>query len=187
MAEQELKQRLTISVQKSGRLTDKSLDLLRRCGLNFEDPNGNEVLFSQVDNFPLDLYFDREDDIPCNVALGRNDLGIVGRNKVIESGVKVREIAQLGFAKCKLVIATPERIKIVDQLNGGRIATSYPNSTLSYLREKNVTALIEERRGSVETYVLRGCDGIVDLSSSGSTLRRFGLNPLDTLFESEAV
>jgi ATP phosphoribosyltransferase len=179
---------LKIAIQKKGRLTDFTLDLLRRSGLEFE-VYGNR-LFSNCRNFPLDILFLRDDDIPEYVQDGVCDLGIVGRNVVREKNAEVEELEPLGFGRCRLALAVPKDSEVtsLDQLEGKVIATSYPTILSSFLKDRDVEAEVVEVRGSVEiTPSLKVADAICDLVSTGSTLMMNGLVVLEEVFKSEAL
>lgn len=183
----EPEQRLKLSIQKGGRLGKKSEQLLRDGGLQFDGYVDNGKLFSSVTNFPLDIYFDRDDDIARNVEAGVVNLGIVGQNIVRESRANVIELTGLGFGRCRLVVAAPENITSVDQLEGKAVATSYPNSAQAFFKERNVSVKLIERSGSIEGYASRGFQAIVDLTDSGRTLVKADLFPIAEIYESEAV
>jgi ATP phosphoribosyltransferase len=180
-------QRLRLSIQKGSRLGEKSEALLRAGGLKFQGFDGSARLFSPVSGFPLDIYFDRHNDIGENVEAGVTHLGIVGQNIVRESRVNVTELMALGFGRCRLVVAAPENITSVEQLRGGTIVTSYPNSADDHFGSRGVNVSIAERSGSIESYVGRGFDGIVDIVDTGRTLREQGLFEVEEIYRSEAV
>jgi ATP phosphoribosyltransferase len=180
--------RLKLAVQRSGRLTDDTLDLLRAIGLEFE--SYGQRLFSQCRNFPLSILYGRDDDIPEYVALGTVDLGVVGRNLVVEEGVAVDELLPLGFGYCALVVAVlrDAPFRSPHELSGRRVATSYPASARRYFRELGGEADIVTLSGSVEVAPSLGlADGIVELTATGSTLMLNDLRPIATVLESEAV
>lgn len=178
--------RLNLSIQKGGQLGIKSERLLGDGGLKFVGYD-NGKLFSPVSNFPLVIYFDRDDDIAPNVAAGIVSLGIVGRNMVEESRADVVELLPLGFGVCRLVVAAPPNIVTLDQLEGAAVATSYPNSAQSFFGERNISIKLLERSGSIEAYPSRGVQAIVDLTKSGSTLTEAGLVEIGEVYKSEAV
>ena len=183
-----MKETIKIAVQKSGRLHDGSIKLLQECGI--EVGNGNNQLRIIAANFPVELFFLRDDDIPEYVQDEVADLGIVGENVVRESVKDVNTIAKLGFGKCRLSIAVPtnESLQTVKDLNGKRIATSYPVILSSFLKENNIQASIHEISGSVEIAPKIGlADAICDLVSSGSTLFMNELTEIETILFSEAV
>ncbi len=180
--------RLKLAVQKSGRITDDSLQLLRASGLEFEYTGRS--LLSPCDNFPLDILWLRDDDIPEYVQDGVSDLGIVGLNVLEERRARVRTLEPLGFGRCRLSICVPKRSKFrtLSDLRNKRIATSYPRALKRYLNAQKITAEIIEISGSVELApALDVADAICDLVSTGSTARVNGLEPKFTVLESEAV
>ncbi len=179
--------KLKIAVQKSGRLLDGSLKLLRECGIRFN--NGKDQLKVQASNFPVELYYLRNSDIPQYVYDGIADLGIIGENTVIEKQKPLEKILPLNFSKCRLSIAVPKNTDYPDLtfLNGKKIATSYPNSLSAWLKEHNLKAEIHEISGSVEIAPNIGlADAICDLVSTGSTLFKNGLEEKDILLKSQA-
>ncbi len=180
--------RLKIAIQKSGRLTDASIDLLRKCGLDFEFQRHG--LYSPCRNFNIDLLALRDDDIPEYVQDGVADLGIVGENLIVERNAKVKQLSQLGYGKCKLVISVPERSKIntIQSLHEKRIATTYPATLKQFLRTNKIKANIVELNGAVELApTLDVADAICDIVSTGTTLRVNGLKPLITVLDSQAA
>jgi ATP phosphoribosyltransferase len=179
---------LKIAIQKSGRLNEKSVELLKNCGLNFE--NYKSSLISPVSNFPLEILFLRDDDIPEYVQDGIADLGIVGENVIEETEVKVNYLQRLGFGKCSLKIAVPNNntIQSLDQLNGKSIATTYPVILGKFLKNQGIEADIRTISGSVEISPGLGLsDAICDLVSTGGTLKSNGLVPFSDVMTSEAV
>lgn len=179
---------LKIAIQKSGRLSEKSLDLLKSCGIGLS--NGDRKLKSTASNFPLEVFFLRDDDIPQYVAEGVADLGILGENEVFEKDQDVELIKQLGFAKCRLCLAVrrEEDYTGIEWFEGRKIATSYPLVLQKFLDEKGVNATIEEIGGSVEIAPGIGLgDGIFDIVSTGSTLIMNGLKEVETVMKSQAV
>ncbi|HEK19443.1 MULTISPECIES: ATP phosphoribosyltransferase [unclassified Mucilaginibacter] len=179
---------LKIAIQKSGRLNEKSVELLKNCGLNFE--NYKSSLISPVSNFPLEILFLRDDDIPEYVQDGIADLGIVGENVIQETEVEVSYLQKLGFGKCSLKIAVPNNnsINSLEELNGRAIATTYPVILGKYLKEKSITSDIRTISGSVEISPGLGLsDAICDLVSTGGTLKSNGLKPFADVMSSEAV
>lgn len=179
---------LKIAIQKSGRLNEKSVEILKNCGLSFE--NYKSSLISTVTNFPLEILFLRDDDIPEYVQDGIADLGIVGENVIIEAGAEVSYLQKLGFGKCTLKIAvqSTDNITELSQLNGKAIATSYPVILQKYLSENNVNAQIRNISGSVEIGPGLGLsDAIFDIVSTGGTLKSNGLKPFKNVMDSEAV
>ncbi len=179
---------LKIAIQKSGRLNEKSVELLKNCGLSFE--NYKSSLISPVSNFPLEILFLRDDDIPEYVQDGIADLGIVGENVICETEVEVAYLQKLGFGKCSLKLAIPNKgeIETLADLNGKAIATSYPNILKKFLKENNVESEIRTISGSVEISPGLGLsDAICDLVSTGGTLKSNGLKPFGDVLHSEAV
>jgi ATP phosphoribosyltransferase len=179
---------LKIAIQKSGRLNEKSVELLKNCGLNFE--NYKSSLISPVSNFPLEILFLRDDDIPEYVQDGIADLGIVGENVIQETEVEVAYLQRLGFGKCSLKIAIPNNSDITDLqgLNGKAIATTYPAILSKYLQQQNIQADIRTISGSVEISPGLGLsDAICDLVSTGGTLKSNGLRAFADVMSSEAV
>jgi ATP phosphoribosyltransferase len=179
---------LKIAIQKSGRLNEKSVELLKNCGLNFE--NYKSSLISPVSNFPLEILFLRDDDIPEYVQDGIADLGIVGENVIEETEVKVSYLQRLGFGRCSLKIAVPNTndIQNLSELNGKSIATTYPVILGKFLKDNGVQADIRTISGSVEISPGLGLsDAICDLVSTGGTLKSNGLKPYCDVMSSEAV
>ncbi|MDB4918992.1 ATP phosphoribosyltransferase [Mucilaginibacter sp.] len=179
---------LKIAIQKSGRLNEKSVELLKNCGLSFE--NYKSSLISPVSNFPLEILFLRDDDIPEYVQDGIADLGIVGENVIQETEVKVSYLQRLGFGKCSLKIAVPntDDIQSLAELNGKSIATTYPVILGKFLKEKGITSDIRTISGSVEISPGLGLsDAICDLVSTGGTLKSNGLKPFADVMSSEAM
>lgn len=179
---------LKIAIQKSGRLYDESMKLLKECGI--EISNGNNQLKVTASNFPVEVFFLRDDDIPEYVQDAVADVGFVGENVVIESGKQTATIEKLGFGKCRLSLAVPKNSALhsTTDLSNMRIATSYPNILGGYLKEKNIIASIHEISGSVEIAPKIGlADAICDLVSSGSTLFTNELKEIEIILQSEAV
>ena len=179
---------LKIAIQKSGRLNEKSVELLKNCGLSFE--NYKSSLISPVSNFPLEILFLRDDDIPEYVQDGIADLGIVGENVIQETEVKVSYLQRLGFGKCSLKIAVPNNddIQNIAGLNGKSIATTYPVILGKFLKENGIKSDIRTISGSVEISPGLGlADAICDLVSTGGTLKSNGLKPFADVMSSEAV
>lgn len=180
--------RLRLAVQKSGRLTDSTLSLLRNIGLDFE--SYGQRLISHCENFPLSILFSRDDDIPELVARGSVDLGIVGRNLLHEADLAVDELLPLGFGQCSLVVAALRESAYVDpaELASARIATSYPVSTRRYFEQFGGQPEIVRLKGSVEVAPALGiADAIADLSATGSSLILNDLRPIATIYTSEAL
>ena len=179
--------RLRIAIQKSGRLHEDSLKLLKECGIDIS--NGGNKLRSSASNFPLDVYFLRDDDIPQYVEDTVADAGIVGENVVYEKKKVVEVVEKLGFGKCRLSIAVEKNDQFSRKsLNGKKIATSYPVILQEYLDRHSIQAEIHEISGSVEIAPGIGlADAICDLVSSGSTLFTNGLKEAETILESQSV
>ena len=179
---------LKIAIQKSGRLNEKSVQLLKNCGLDFE--NYKSSLITTVSNFSLEILFLRDDDIPGYVEQGIADLGIVGENVIDETEAQVTYLQRLGFGKCTLKLAIPRDSKIEDlkDLNGKSIATSYPVILKSFLDEYKINADIQTISGSVEIAPGLGLsDAICDIVSTGGTLKSNGLKPFADVRKSEAI
>ncbi|OOG77036.1 ATP phosphoribosyltransferase [Algoriphagus sp. A40] len=183
-----MEQIIRIAVQKSGRLSDDSLSLIKECGIKFY--NGTGKLKSTSTNFPAEFLFLRDDDIPGYVADGVADLGIVGQNELVEKDKDVLTLKKLGFSKCRLSLAIPkgEDYPGVSYFQGKNIATSYPKILGDYLKSQKIQAEIHEISGSVEIAPSIGlAEGIFDIVSSGSTLMMNGLKEVEEVFKSEAV
>lgn len=179
---------LKIAVQKSGRLLDDSLELLKACGIRID--NGNDQLKTRARNFPLEVLYLRNSDIPQYVQDGVADIAILGQNTAFEKQKAIVEVLPLGFSKCRLSIAVPKGTPYssIHDLQGKKIATSYPHSLSRFLAQHGVQADIHEISGSVEIAPNIGlADAICDLVSSGSTLFKNGLQEKDILLRSEAV
>ncbi len=179
---------LKLAIQKSGRLSEKSIRLLQSCGIQVS--NGTSRLKAAADNFPLEVLYLRDDDIPQYVADGVADIGIVGENVVTEKQKAVTTVEPLGFSKCRLSLAIrrEETYQGVAQLAGKKIATSYPVILNQYLQSKGVSAQIEEISGSVEIAPSIGlADAVCDIVSTGSTLMTNGLKEVETVMKSQAV
>lgn len=180
--------KLRIAIQKSGRLNDDSIRMLKECGIEFD--NGLNKLKASAFNFPLEVLFLRDDDIPEYVEQGVADIGIVGENVLVESGAKVKLIEKLGYGKCRLSIAVPKDVKYsgIKDLKGKRIATTYSRVLQKYLAKNKVKAEIHEISGSVEIATGIGlAEAICDIVSSGSTLFTNGLKEVETVMKSSAV
>ncbi len=180
--------KLKIAIQKSGRLYEDSVQLLKECGIDLR--NVKDRLKTESDNFPLEVFFLRDDDIPQYVEDGVADIGIVGQNVLFEKNKVVESVEELGFGKCRLAIAIPrgQEYDGVQSLQGKRIATSYPFLVNSYLSKYQVNADIHEISGSVEIAPGIGlADVVADLVSSGSTLFMNGLKEVETILKSQAV
>ncbi len=183
-----MEKRLKIAIQKSGRLNENSIKILKEAGIEFD--NGLSKLKAEAFNFPLEVFFLRDDDIPQYVEDGVADIGIVGENVVLEKNKEIKIIDKLGFGKCRLSIAIPkeQKYKSIEDLNGKRIATSYSTILSKYLKKNKITAEIHEISGSVEIAPGIGlADAICDLVSSGSTLFTNGLKEVEVILKSEAV
>ncbi len=179
---------LKLAIQKSGRLSESSLQLLRNCNLDIE--KFNDRLVVSVRNFKLDLLFLRDDDIPEYVQDGVAELGIVGEDVLNETKANVKAVKKLGFGRCSLRIAIPENdnLKSINDLNGKRIATSFPNILKNFLEQNNIDARIVNISGSVEAAPSLGiADYICDLVSTGNTLKLNKLKSSISVLESEAV
>ena len=179
---------LKIAIQKSGRLNEKSVQLLKNCGLSFE--NYKSSLISTVSNFPLEILFLRDDDIPEYVQDGIADIGIVGENVIAETGVEVSFLQELGFGKCtlKLAVQNDSQIKNISDLEGKAIATSYPVILKKFLDENRINSEIRTISGSVEISPGLGLsDAIFDIVSTGGTLKSNGLKPFADVMSSQAI
>ena len=178
---------LKIAIQKSGRLNEKSLGLLSECGIKVQ--KGGKLM-SKASNFPLEVFYLRDDDIPQYVAEGVADIGILGENEYLEKAEKVDIINRPGFSRCRLSLAIKreEEYTGLGWFEGKKIATSYPVILGKYLKEKGVNAEIEEISGSVEIAPSIGlAEGIFDIVSTGSTLLANGLKEVEVVLKSEAV
>lgn len=180
--------KLKIAIQKSGRLYEESLQLLKDCGIFVN--NGKDQLKVSVDNFPMEIMYLRNSDIPQYLEDGVVDVAILGENLLIEKGKNIKTIQKLGFSKCRVSLAVPKEVE-TDELSyfqGKKIATSYPNTLKSFLEKEGITSDIHVISGSVEIAPNIGlADGICDIVSSGSTLFKNGLRETVTLLKSEAV
>jgi ATP phosphoribosyltransferase len=180
--------KLRIAIQKSGRLYEDSVSLLRECGIDLR--NVKDRLKTESDNFPLEVFFLRDDDIPQYVQDAVADIGIVGENVLMEKNKSVDIIEQLGFGKCRLSVAVPRNMEYhgISSLEGRKIATSYPGIVSKYLGDHGVSAEIHEISGSVEIAPGIGlADAVCDLVSSGGTLFMNGLKEVETILSSQAV
>lgn len=180
--------KLKIAVQKSGRLSEKSLKLFEECGIKIS--NGTRKLKAEASNFPVEFLFLRDDDIPQYVEQGVADIGIIGENEIWEQNKNIQIIQKLGFAGCKMSLAIPkdENYTGIDFFQNKRIATSYPNILTQFFSEKNIPVSIEKLSGSVEIATGIGlADGIFDIVSTGSTLLMNGLKEVEVITKSEAV
>ncbi|RZJ69510.1 ATP phosphoribosyltransferase [Flavobacterium sp.] len=180
--------KLKLAIQKNGRLSEKSLALLDQCGIRLS--NGDRKLKTVSSNFPIEILFLRDDDIPQYVEQGVADIGILGENEVVEKSRKVQCVKKLGFANCRLSLAIPkdENYLGLSFFKGRKIATSYPKILEDFLSNKGISAEIEPIGGSVEIAPAIGlADGIFDIVSTGSTLQINGLKEVETVMNSEAV
>ncbi|MEN8250732.1 MAG: ATP phosphoribosyltransferase [Bacteroidota bacterium] len=180
--------KLKVAIQKKGRLNEKSIRLLKESGINIS--NGTSSLRAEARNFPIEVLFLRDDDIPQYVEQQVADVGILGENEVFEKGKNVDIIEQLGFAHCRLSLAIPksDEYPSLDYFNNKKIATSYPNILADFFKKNNISAEIEEISGSVEISPSIGIsDAICDIVSTGSTLITNGLREVETVIKSQAV
>lgn len=180
--------RIRIAVQKSGRLHEDSLKLLKDAGISID--NGREQLKAASGNFPLEIFYLRNGDIPQYLRDGVVDAAIIGENVLVEKGEDIIMAEKLGFSKCRVSLAVPKAVKYsgVEDLQGARIATSYPNTVREYLSKKGVTADLHIINGSVEIAPNIGlADAICDIVSSGSTLFKNNLKEVEVMLKSEAV
>ena len=183
-----MKKKLHIAVQKSGRLHDESLKLLNDCGISID--NGKDQLKAVARNFPLEIFYLRNGDIPQYLRDGVIDIAIIGENLLVEKGDDISIKEKLGFSKCRVSIAIPkeDNYKGMESLTGKKIATSYPNTVKGFLREKGIDAELHIINGSVEIAPNIGLsDAVCDIVSSGSTLFKNNLKEVEVLFKSEAV
>ncbi len=179
---------LKIAIQKSGRLNEDSIQILKDCGISIN--NGNDQLKATASNFPLEVLYLRNSDIPQYLIDGVVDVAIVGDNLLVEKGKNIEVAEKLGFSKCKVSVAVPKNFQYnsVKDLDGLRIATSYPNTVLDFFNSKNVNVDLHQISGSVEIAPNIGlADAIVDIVSSGSTLFKNNLKEVEVIFKSEAV
>lgn len=179
---------LKIAIQKSGRLHDESIQILKDCGISVY--NGNDQLKVTASNFPLEVYYLRNSDIPQYLIDGIVDIAIVGDNLLVEKGQNIQIAEKLGFSKCKVSVAVPKSFNYnsIQDLNGLRVATSYPKTVVDYFSSKGITVDIHQISGSVEIAPNIGLsDAIVDIVSSGSTLFKNGLKEVEVILKSEAI
>jgi len=179
---------LKIAIQKSGRLNEESIQILKDCGISIN--NGNDQLKAEAYNFPLEILFLRNSDIPQYLIDGVVDAAIVGDNLLVEKGKNIEVIEKLGFSKCKVSVAVPKTFEYnsIQDLNGLRIATSYPNTVNDFFNSKKIQVELHQISGSVEIAPNIGlADAIVDIVSSGSTLFKNNLKEVEVIFKSEAV
>lgn len=182
------KENIRIAIQKSGRLNEESLKLLKDCGISIN--NGKDQLKTTASNFPMDIYYLRNGDIPQYLRDGVVDLAIVGENLLIEKGEDISVLEHLGFSKCRVSIAVPKEVTYngIHDLEGKRIATSYPKTVQNYLADSGINADLHIINGSVEIAPNIGLsDAICDIVSSGSTLFKNNLKEVEVMFTSEAV
>jgi ATP phosphoribosyltransferase len=180
--------KLKIAIQKSGRLNEDSLKILKDCGISID--NGKDQLKASARNFPMEVFYLRNGDIPQYLRDGVVDVAIIGENVLVEKGEDLRIAEKLGFSKCRVSLAVPKsnNYKSVRDLQGKRIATSYPNTVASYLKKKGVEAELHIISGSVEIAPNIGlADAICDIVSSGSTLFKNNLKEVEKILTSEAV
>jgi ATP phosphoribosyltransferase len=180
--------KLKIAIQKSGRLNEDSLQLLKDCGIDIN--NGKDQLKVVVENFPMEILYLRNSDIPQYLEDGTVDIAILGENILVEKQSQVEIVQKLGFSKCRVSLAVPKEVEddSLYYFNGKKIATSYPLTLQSYLDENNIKAEIHTISGSVEIAPNIGlADGICDIVSSGSTLFKNGLRETQVILKSEAV
>ena len=183
-----MKKKLHIAVQKSGRLHDESLKLLNDCGISID--NGKDQLKAVARNFPMEIFYLRNGDIPQYLRDGVVDIAIIGENLLVEKGDDISIKEKLGFSKCRVSIAVPKEdtYKGIESLTGKKIATSYPNTVKGFLAEKGIDAELHIINGSVEIAPNIGLsDAVCDIVSSGSTLFKNNLKEVEVLFKSEAV
>lgn len=179
---------LRLAIQKKGRLSDDSLKLIKECGISVS--TSSAILKATANNFPMEILFLRDDDIPGYVEDGVADIGIVGDNVVVEENKNVLTTERLGFSKCRLSIGVPKSMnyKGISDLDGKKIATSYPSLLKAHLDKNGVEASIHEISGSVEIAPGIGlADAVCDIVSTGSTLISNGLEEVESIFKSEAV
>lgn len=180
--------KLKIAIQKSGRLSEKSLELLKECGIKF--PNGGGKLIAESKNFPIEVLFLRDDDVTKYVEQQVADIGIIGENVYLEANLPVNVLEYLGFGGCRLSLAVSKEIDYqgIEYFEGKKIATSYPYILEQYLKEKGVKASIEFISGSVEIAPSIGlANGVCDIVSSGSTLMSNGLKEVEKVLDSQAI
>ncbi len=180
--------KIRIAIQKSGRLNEDSLAILKDCGISID--NGKDQLRANARNFPLEVFYLRNGDIPQYLRDGVVDIAIIGENVLVEKGEDISVAEKLGFSKCKVSLAVPKAVKYlgITDFQGKRIATSYPNTVRQYLQEKGVDADIHIINGSVEIAPNIGlADAICDIVSSGSTLFKNNLKEVEVMLTSEAV
>ncbi len=180
--------KIRIAIQKSGRLNEESLQILKNCGISID--NGKDQLKAAARNFPMEVFYLRNGDIPQYLRDGVVDIAIIGENVLIEKGGDIDIAEKLGFSRCRVSLAVPKAMKYnsVNDFQGKRIATSYPNTVKEYLRKKGVEAELHIINGSVEIAPNIGlADAICDIVSSGSTLFKNNLKEVEVMLKSEAV
>lgn len=179
---------LKVAIQKKGRLSEKSLNLLKECGISV--PSGTSTLKASAKNFPMEILFLRDDDIPQYVERQVADIGILGENEVLEKNKEVNIIEKLAFSFCRLSLAIPKNENYTDltYFNHKTVATSYPHLLNDFFKKNNIAAEIEEITGSVEIAPSIGlANAVCDLVSTGSTLLTNGLQEVETVLKSQAV
>ncbi|MCL6218501.1 ATP phosphoribosyltransferase [Zunongwangia pacifica] len=182
------KEKLRIAIQKSGRLNEDSLQILKDAGISID--NGKEQLKASARNFPVDVLYLRNGDIPQYLRDGVVDVAILGENVLVEKGKDIIRGEKLGFSKCRVSLAVPKSVRYngIQDLEGKKIATSYPNTVKEYLAEKGITAELHIINGSVEIAPNIGlADAICDIVSSGSTLFKNNLKEAEVMLKSEAI
>ncbi len=180
--------KIKIAIQKSGRLNEDSVKILKDCGISID--NGKDQLKAETRNFPMEVMFLRNGDIPQYLRDGVVDIAIIGENVLIEKGQDISIVERLNFSKCKVSLAVPKEFDYnsIKDLNGKRIATSYPNTVNEYLNKQGITADLHQISGSVEIAPNIGlADAICDIVSSGSTLFKNNLKEVEVMLTSEAV
>ena len=180
--------KIRIAIQKSGRLNEESLQILKNCGVSID--NGKDQLKASARNFPMEVFYLRNGDIPQYLRDGVVDIAIIGENVLIEKGGDIDIVEKLRFSRCRVSLAVPKSLKYnsVNDFQGKRIATSYPNTVREYLKKKGVEADLHIINGSVEIAPNIGlADAICDIVSSGSTLFKNNLKEVEVMLKSEAV
>ncbi|MGK0364348.1 MAG: ATP phosphoribosyltransferase [Saprospiraceae bacterium] len=180
--------KLKIAVQKKGRLLDDSLELLKQCGISIN--NGKDQLKAEARDFPLEILYLRNSDIPRYLEQGVADIGVIGENLLVEYNRNIEIVLPLGFSKCRVSLALPKEVNYTDvrYFEGKKIATSYPNTLRKFLNKKQIKAEIHEIAGSVEIAPNIGlAEGICDIVSTGSTLFKNGLKEVEIIGKSQAV
>jgi ATP phosphoribosyltransferase len=180
--------KINIAIQKAGRLNEDSLFILKDCGISID--NGKDQLKASARNFPMEVFYLRNGDIPQYLRDGVVDIAIIGENVLVEKGADISTVEKLGFSKCRVSLAIPKSVKYkgIGDFEGKRIANSYPNTVKAYLRDKGVAADLHNISGSVEIAPSIGlADAICDIVSSGSTLFKNNLKEVEVMLNSEAV